>query len=349
MRSRVVNEKPLMEELYSHAYRLRNPSAFIEKFFIHHGPGSSGKSFLAGGLAKIYPQLANPGAETDKATKDMFNSWLSENLMVHFEEADTDNYRNREFETLVKRITSPAGSSRAMYQTTKAVEHTAIVGMNSNDPTLFGLIRADEATLSRLVIIEFKERDFPEARWNDYKDQFYGNPDFAYSLYYYLKNDIEIPEDFHVNRYRSQEKDEFIQNARQRSRNSVELWVESLVDDYVNGISSIAFKKHFRVGDYIYMNVTKVNDSYRSYVDRNKPRLPVQRDGLKNALEALGFKYNRAIKVSSHTIGAYLIEESEFIKLSQSAAVEPDPDFICDDEMEDIELTDEQRRSLLFQ
>ena len=348
MRSRVVNDKPLMEELYSHAFRLRNPSTFIEKFFIHRGPGSAGKSFFAGGLAQLYPGLANIAVKTDQVTKDMFNSWISETLMVHFEEADTDNYRNREFETFVKRITSPAGSSRGMYQTTKAVENTAIVGMNSNDPTLFGLIRADEATISRLVIIEFKERDFPILKWEEYKQRFYGNPAFSYSLYHYLKNDIEIPADFCVSRYISPEKEEFIKAARGQARNSVELWIETVVDDYARGSSKLAFKKHFRIGDYVYMQASNADTAYRQYVEANRPKYPVQRDGLKNALISLGFEFKPSIKVGGHVFNAYIIKEETFIQLSQTASSEVDEDFICDDDMDDDEMTCEQRMSQLL-
>ena len=230
MKSRIVNERPFMEELYSHAYRLRNPSAFIEKFFIHFGSPNTGKSFLAACLANVYPSLANVAVNPNQ-TNDLFNSWLSTLLMVHMEEADTYNYRNKDFEQFVKRITTINGSARAMYRETKAVRNSAIVGMNTNDPNLYGLTRSDEATKTRLVIIEFKDNNLTPQEWANVREKYIDNADFAYSLYTYLSEELEIPSTFSISRYNGEEKYDFINKACANNKNSLELWFESIVED----------------------------------------------------------------------------------------------------------------------
>ena len=233
MASRVVNEKALTEEFRSHAYRFRHRDEFIEKFFIHYGQGNSGKSFLAACIGSLYGAYANCGATPEKVVDDQFDSWQKKLLMLHMEEAENGNYRNKKMETAIKRLTTINSSARAMYRESESIKNKAICGMNTNQADLYGLIRGDEALVSRLVIIEFKPKT-PDLDWEAAKKKYIRNPLFTPSLYRYLLEDLEIPEDFSPSRYRSPEKDAFIKRAKKNSKTNIEEWVETLADEYLD-------------------------------------------------------------------------------------------------------------------
>ena len=315
MKSRIVNERPFLEELYSHAYRLRNPSAFIEKFFIHFGSPNTGKSFLAACLANIYPSLANVAVNPNQ-TSDLFNSWLSTLLMVHMEEADTDNYRNKDFEQFVKRITTINGSARAMYRETKAVRNSAIVGMNTNDPNLYGLTRSDEATKTRLVIIEFKDNNLTSKEWANVREKYIDNADFAYSLYKYLSEELEIPSTFNLSRYNGEEKYEFINKACANNKNSLELWFDSIVEDarfasYEDCKNGTAFYYDFEIQtnkkskiQYVFQTGKWFTDSYEEFC--KSKRFKFNENSVIKFIEEKGFEYAKNPK------RGYRIEKVKF-------------------------------------
>ena len=232
MKTRVVSGKALMEEFMSHAYRFRHREEFIEKFFIHYGQGNSGKSFSAACIGSLYGVYANCGDTPEKVVDDQFDSWQKRLLMLHMEEAENENYRNKKMETAIKRLTTINSSARAMYRESESIQNKAICGMNTNQSDLYGLIRGDEALLSRLVIIEFKPRT-PELDWEAAKKKFIKNSSFACSLYKYLLEDLEIAEDFSPCRYRSSEKDEFIKNAKKNSKTNIEEWIETIAEERI--------------------------------------------------------------------------------------------------------------------
>ena len=82
-----------------------------------------------------------------------FNGWMNEYLMIQIEELQNQNYRNHNFEGVLKRITTKHGSGQMKNIDTTACENTAIVGCNTNKTDLYGLIRAPEAERVRMVIL----------------------------------------------------------------------------------------------------------------------------------------------------------------------------------------------------
>ena len=88
MKSLLNNPIAFDELLYSHAYRFKHPSEFIEKFFINYGKGHNGKSYLAACFESIYPHLANVAATQTQIESDTFNAWIVNNLFVWLEEAE---------------------------------------------------------------------------------------------------------------------------------------------------------------------------------------------------------------------------------------------------------------------
>ena len=187
--SRVIHPEALREEFASHAYRFRNKRAFIEKFFIHYDPaGQSGKSFIFNAFEQIYGKDYAINADPKKILNDQFDSWKTKKLLVWMEEAEPNKRQTMNYDEMkaaVKRLTTRSTAARGMYEENKSAENAAIVGFNTNDETLFGLVRADQATIDRLVIIEFK-RDGSKVDWVKMANKYLENPNFAYSLYKYL-------------------------------------------------------------------------------------------------------------------------------------------------------------------
>jgi hypothetical protein len=60
------------------------------------------------------------------------------------------NYRNRELETTNERMTTRQASGKRKNRETADEEHGAIIGLNTDQPDLYGLIPGDDALISRL-------------------------------------------------------------------------------------------------------------------------------------------------------------------------------------------------------
>ena len=319
MKSRVVNEKPLLEELASHAYRLRNKNSFIEKFFVHYEEkGESGKSFFTGCLASMYRNYANVAATPEQVVSDMFNAWQKNLLMLHMEEVQNENYRNKNMERVIKRLTTLESSGRGMYKETESTRNQAIVGFNTNQSDLYGLVRADKATLSRLVIIEFKPKS-NDINWDEIKEMFIYNKNFAYSLYKYLLEDFEIPNGFNTCRYSSTEKDEFIRKACNRSKNNVESWLEQVVEE------EIFEKNKWKDVEYYWCNTSDVVKSYKDYCHYNGEKFSFKRDNFINQLKEMGFEEQRTTLSDRKTIRLIRIKSNLFEELVKSGLEEIDP------------------------
>ena len=315
MKSRVVNEKPLIEELASHAYRLRNKRAFIEKFFIHYegGEGNTGKSFFNACLGSMYRNYANIAATPEQVVSDMFNAWQKNLLMLHMEEVQNENYRNKNMERVIKRLTTLESSGRGMYKETESSKNKAIVGFNTNQPDLYGLVRADKATLSRLVIIEFKDYD-NSFDWDDMKNKYINDPNFAYSLYKYLLEEFEIPSTFKTYRYHSPEKDEFIRRACNRSKNNVESWLEGANEN------ELFAKQTWSGVEYYWCKTNYLVESYKNYCRDNGEKFSFKRDNFISQLIQMGFE-EKTVKGTR----MLRIQSNRFDELVKSDIEEIDP------------------------
>jgi len=291
MKTRVLNEKPLMEEFYSHAYRFRHPEVFIEKFFIHFEEGGhAGKSFLPACLAKMYGRdFYNIAVDSNQLTKDDKNAWQERMLLLWAEEVQNDKYRNEDMEKTIKLMITPEGSFRDMYKTAKSGEKHFIAGMNSNKPDLYGLIRADDATITRLVIVEYKPNPKRDIPWAKYVKKFLQDPNFGYSLYKYLAEEIEIPDDFDPCRYYSQEKYDYINKAKGTSKNTLEAWMDSLFNgrgDYDSDLRVTTWDKK----EYYYITIPAMNRSYKQFHAEQGWGPQFKSDSLTKEFVKLGFE-----------------------------------------------------------
>lgn len=278
--SRVYNPIALHEELSSHAYRLRHPNTFIEKCFVHYSPnyGNCGKSLLAGILSLMYPGFTNVAVQQQQLTS-RFTGWAHDLLMLHVEELQNSNYRNHDFETIIKQMTTKNGSGERKGVDTQASEHHAIVGFNTNQKDLYGLIRADEATISRLVILYFKPKD-DLLNWDQFKSEIGLNDktcteqdafNLGYSMYNYLKNVYDIRHGFSPCRYYEQEKFDLITKLRNENKNSIDSWLNELryIDDEEAPYEfKLLERKMIRGIEYTCIKNTKrdLNNSYSKFI-----------------------------------------------------------------------------------
>ena len=243
-------------------------------------------------------------------------------LMIHMEEAESENYRNKNMERVIKRLTTIAGSSRGMYKETESARNQAIVGFNTNQNELYGLVRADQATLSRLVIIEFKPKP-KDLNWDEIKDKFINQKDFAYSLYKYLLEDFEIPKTFNTCRYVSIDKDEFISKACHKSKNNVESWLEEANEEY-----ELFEKRKWRNVEYYWCKISKAVDSYKQYCKDNIDKYSFKKDNFISQLTQMGFEEKKV-----DGIRLIRIESNKFEELIKTDIEEIEPPDDASDNM----------------
>ena len=326
IRSRVVSVNSFNDLLDSHAYRFRHPDELIEKFFINYGKGNNGKSYLNACFAKVYGSLCNVGCSLAQITGDMFNSWMSRNLLIWMEEVEESVYKTKGLSNNVKLLTTKNGSIRGMYKETATSRNWAIVGMNTNQSDLYGLVRADPATISRLVIIEWKDSHDDKKVLNRKCHEFIDNKDFAYSLYYYLKYEHVINEDFTPCRYDGQEKYDFINKSKLSDKNSVELWLSEYIDNIF---------RSYKVKDVIYKFIEEkyANNSYRQFVKENSIQFPLK--AIKDKMIEFGFEY-KDTRISGEHIRLYRMTVDDFEKFKNKIS-----DCEYDDEEGELVLDDE--------
>jgi len=338
--SRVYNPEALHEEFASHAYHLRHPNAFIEKCFVHYSPkyGNTGKSLLAAILGKMYHNFANVAVQQQQIT-GKFTGWVSDLLMVHVEELQNTNYRNHEFETVIKQITTKNGSGEKKNIDVKAGEHRAIVGFNTNQEDLYGLIRADEATISRLVILYFKPKP-ADLNWDEFKTEIKLNDkinteqdayDLGYSMYHYLKYEYEIPNDFNPCRYYKQEKYDIIKQLQKTNKNSIDSWLNELRyqddEDYdVPQEYRLLVRKSIRKVEFTCIKNTKrdINASYSYFIKENKTNNCFKVDSIISYLQEKGF-----VAIKSNGIQWLRLETEKFKQLVDD-----------DSDLEEVEFDD---------
>lgn len=309
MKEMINNTEAFDEMLDSHAYRFRHPNEFIEKFFINYGTGNNCKTFLMACIDKIYPNCANVAVQQQQVESDLFNGWLTRNLCIHFEEAQKNKpgFTQSKMEQIVKLMTTMKASARGMYSETRSARNWAIPGMNTNKETLYGLAFADDPSISRLVILDFKDNlkgeiyDKPTLYKKTH--DFTNDPTFAYSLYYYLKFDHKISENFCPSRYDGADRQAFIDRVRKANRNSVEDW---FVEKYSELIKSAKVKGVA----YKVIKETDANTSYREWKRQNRDR--ILEKGVKDTLiDGFGFEYKSQV-VKSESIKVYRMPEDKF-------------------------------------
>jgi hypothetical protein len=133
------------------------------------------------------------------AMKDDKNSWLENYLYISFNEAENDNYTDKEVNAWVKRSTSVETSIRAMGKVYRKGRFYATPTLCSNDPGLHGLSRSDDATKRRIVVMMYKPND-KSVDWKDAK-AIVEDVSFGYSLYKYMYDEWNITEDYDPTAY----------------------------------------------------------------------------------------------------------------------------------------------------
>ena len=289
---------------------------------------------MAGCLAEMYPGLFNVGVKPKEAV-NLYATLYSENLLVWLEEVDKQ--KKQDFDpidlaSMIKRITTINGSERPLYQKSRAVKHCSIAGMNSNDETLYGLIRADRATKTRLVIVEFKKTVYTEDEFRKIAEHYTKNSEFAYSLYKYVKEDLVIPDSFCISRYNSIEKDEYIKQACEKKQNTLESWFDNLISEHTL-ISLHEFKEGYnRFGStlietknkktgitYVFQKREWFIESYNKYIEDHKGSFKYDENALIEFIEQRGFEY---INSRAFDGRSYKIEKDKFTKFTTNTKLE---------------------------
>lgn len=326
--SLVVHPEPFMELINSVASRLQHPEQFIEKFFINYGVGHDGKSLLTYLLSLVFPKHTNVAVQQEQIESDRFNAWIVDSLMIWLEEAQTANYQTKNIDQRVKQLTTHKLSTRGMHKETTEAYNWSIVGMNTNSKDLYGLIRADNATLERLVIIEFKQ-DNDRNAIDAMAKKFTSDPCFSYSLWNYLKNDYQIPSTFTTVRYHGSEKYQFIENAKVSVSNSVLDW---FIDQHDNVFTKTTIKKQ---ACYV-ARERVVNQSYDYYKKSHPQQKCIQKP--KETLMQYGFDTKTTSITTNGSVERgvrlYYINEEAYNALLQKLIPADDEDD------EPIELND---------
>jgi hypothetical protein len=153
-------------------------------------------------------------------------------------------------------------SCRGMNKEAEERQLNLIASFCCNIPDLYGVVRADDALISRLVIIEMLECCDKQAfhRFTQKYDP--STPSFKYSLDQWLLKDFVIPEDFRPCRYYSSEKYEFVKQAKQSKSNSLEQWLSHLLTDCESMFQSQTFKQV----PYRTINQSTANRLYKDYM-----------------------------------------------------------------------------------
>jgi hypothetical protein len=161
--------------------------------------GNAGKSFTSATVAKIFGQYSMINI-TPSAVKDQFNDWIAKKLFLTFEEAETENYTNNQMSTFVKRFTNIDFASRAMHKSTTDTKNYAIGSLVTNDAGLYGLLRSEEATQRRLVVMIYKRNSLTSQQWDKWSATI-NDRSFAYSIAKFVYEELEVPTDYSPNRF----------------------------------------------------------------------------------------------------------------------------------------------------
>ena len=213
---------------------------------------------------------------------------MTEQLNLNFEELEQTRTRDRDFHAFIKRATSGKTAGTAKYENTKAAEYRAIISANTNDPTLYGLIDADQATKSRLVILDFNPTPSGE-EWGDIKNLLGLNPNgggmaaLGAALYQYLLKDYVNPfceelTKWQPERYNGKDKDEIIARLQHENNTpAVRFMDEMLVVDATAAPSPMRILEPRTIDNdpsaIYFVSNTRLKDALRSFeVDADETR-----------------------------------------------------------------------------
>jgi hypothetical protein len=242
----------------------------------------------------MYGEFANVAVKGEQF-KDLFTGQFNDLLMLHVEELQNENYRNKEFETTIKQFTTREASDRRLYKGTTKGEHHAIIGLNTNQPDLYGLIRGDSALIERLVILHFKPND-ADTNWEQIRkelrlDNREAEKDIAYSLYTYLRDEYQIKKNFSTSRYYEQEKFDLITKLRGSNKNSIGAWFSDFRNWTVEEADRSVFSCASWNGvNYVHFKKLEVFNNYREHARNNMSSTIFKQDSVYKYLISKGFE-----------------------------------------------------------
>ena len=281
IKSLLITPEPFIELLDSWSYRLNNANDAIAKFFVNFGPGNTGKTFLVSCFKRIAPFNSNVQVDNKTVEQDKHNAWLDGKALVWLEEAEAQNYQTKRLHQLIKQWSGEELAIRPLYGDLKVVDNRAIYGMNTNSTDLYGLINAEEAVIKRLVILQFKQT-YPKDELDRLTSKFIHKTQFAWSLYYYLKNVHKRQQTYSPNRYFGKDRDEFIAKRRAAVPNSVVDWFLDIGSDLITINKAKSSNQRLAV---LYEKAG--NESYKLYANGRKNA----KAGIRTTLTASPFHF----------------------------------------------------------
>ena len=163
------------------AYLLQQRKKANVFFVKYSATGETGKNYIDNAFSKMYGLFALTGI-TEQQLTEKHNGGMANLLYRSYDEFGSDNYTNKKIDNIVKRYTNDKMAVRAMNADTVQANDYAIDVLNTNDSSLYGMLRGDKALLSRLCIIRMKERTMQQSPY--YKDVgVIDDESFGYSLY----------------------------------------------------------------------------------------------------------------------------------------------------------------------
>lgn len=309
----VKNLKPFTEFIDSLAYKLRNPDAIITKIFINIGNGHDGKSLLFAVIDAIF-NIASMITQRDQITADKFNVWQEALMFLGIEELQTDNMNydnmavNKILEKFLKLLTTPNTARRGMGKELKKGTNKFILDINSNDPFVDGLIfTKSEAIIERLVLIEYKKLNDMGACVDKMANETFkgiNKEEFVYSLYYYLRYEHKISDDYNPERYHGEEKITYINTVKQGLNTYITRWIKENMTMFAHSYKVKEIK-------YYYFTEEEGNNNFKYYCKLNN----INRNEWLNTLLTLniGFEHLKT-NISGKTYRIIRIAENEFNK-----------------------------------
>jgi hypothetical protein len=187
------------------------------------------------------------------------------------------------------------------------------------------MIRADEALISRLVILHF--RDIPgnkQAFWEKTKKELFGENseiDIGFTLYTDLKDNYEIYKGFSTCRYYGDDKVSLLAELRDKNKNSIDSWFQELsfaADTYEDDFQGILLnKKNKMKEEFVAIQRSKISKSYSEYMRKNPRGTAFKTENVLRFLEEKGFTV-----VKSGGTYFYQIRKEEFEKLRKGEEIE---------------------------
>jgi hypothetical protein len=236
MLKRVKHQRPFDDLLATVQLAIRNPKVHTCKIFAKYSQsGNDGKGYIDSCLSCIFGEHKMLNLKVADI-ESPFNSYMMELFNV-LDEAQSENYTTKRLDENLKNSSNPeiVITCKGKGQV-NAANHT-IMGVNSNDKTIYGITRGDAALLSRMVFIELTPIGADYERFYAWSQNEY-NPsttDFKRSMYQWLRDEFEPPADYTPNRYIDHpEKDDYIKSANMTRKNSVESWMVDAADQFEN-------------------------------------------------------------------------------------------------------------------